>query len=36
VLCRLLAEFRKKGWIAVVGREVTIKDKPRLEQVSRR
>ncbi|MBI4656437.1 MAG: Crp/Fnr family transcriptional regulator [Elusimicrobia bacterium] len=36
VLCRLLAEFRKKGWIAVSGRDVTVKDKPRLEQVSRR
>ncbi|MDO8805962.1 MAG: Crp/Fnr family transcriptional regulator [Elusimicrobiota bacterium] len=36
VLCRLLAEFRKKGWIAVAGRDVTVKDKPRLEQVSRR
>ncbi|MDP2865011.1 MAG: Crp/Fnr family transcriptional regulator [Elusimicrobiota bacterium] len=36
VLCRLLAEFRKKGWIAVAGREVTVKDKARLEQVSRR
>ncbi|MDD5210031.1 MAG: Crp/Fnr family transcriptional regulator [Elusimicrobiales bacterium] len=36
VLCRLLAEFRKKGWIAVTGRDVTVKDKPRLEQVSRR
>lgn len=36
VLCRLLAEFRKKGWIAVSGRNVEVKDKPRLEQVSRR
>jgi len=36
VLCRLLAEFRKKGWIAVTGRNVTVKDKARLEQVSRR
>ncbi|MDO8805959.1 MAG: helix-turn-helix domain-containing protein [Elusimicrobiota bacterium] len=36
VLCRLLAEFRKKGWIAVAGRAVTVKDKPRLEQFSRR
>ena len=36
VLCRLLAEFRKKGWIAVSGRDVKVKDKARLEQVSRR
>lgn len=36
VLCRLLAEFRKKGWIAVSGRAVTVKDKSRLDQVSRR
>ncbi|MEK7722594.1 MAG: helix-turn-helix domain-containing protein, partial [Elusimicrobiota bacterium] len=36
VLCRLLAEFRKKGWIAVSGRDVTVKDKPRLVQVSLR
>lgn len=36
VLCRLLSEFRKKGWIAVDGRTVLVKDKPRLEQVSRR
>ncbi len=36
VLCRLLAEFRKKGWIAVSRRIVTVKDRPRLEQVSRR
>ncbi len=36
VLCRLLAEFRKKGWITVTGRDVAVKDKPRLEQVSRR
>lgn len=36
VLCRLLAEFRNKGWIGVKGRDVTVKDKSRLEQVSRR
>ena len=36
VLCRLLAEFRKKGWITVSGREVAVKDKARLEQVSKR
>ena len=36
VLCRLLAEFRKKGWISVAGRNVAVKDKARLEQVSRR
>ncbi len=36
VLCRLLAEFRRKAWITVSGRSITIKDRPRLEQVSRR
>ncbi|MDD5210032.1 MAG: Crp/Fnr family transcriptional regulator [Elusimicrobiales bacterium] len=36
VLCRLLSEFRKKGWISVSGPDVTVKDKARLEQVSRR
>ncbi|MDO8805958.1 MAG: Crp/Fnr family transcriptional regulator [Elusimicrobiota bacterium] len=36
VLCRLLSEFRKKGWIVVSGQDVTVKDKSRLEQVSRR
>ncbi|MBI4802481.1 MAG: Crp/Fnr family transcriptional regulator [Elusimicrobia bacterium] len=36
VLCRLLAEFRKKGWIAVSGRDIKINDKLRLKQVSQR
>lgn len=36
VLCRLLAEFRKKGWIVIDGRDVAVKDKARLEQVARR
>lgn len=36
VLCRLLAEFRTKGLIAVSGRKVTAKDKTRLEMVSRK
>lgn len=36
VLCRLLAEFRVKGWVAVSGRSITLKDRPRLAQVSRR
>lgn len=36
VLCRLLAEFRAKGWISGSGQVIKIKDKPRLEQVSRR
>lgn len=36
VLCRLLAEFREKGWISGSGRIIKVKDKPRLEQVSRR
>ncbi|PJA16922.1 MAG: hypothetical protein COX65_01640 [Elusimicrobia bacterium CG_4_10_14_0_2_um_filter_56_8] len=35
-LCRQLAGFRKKGWIAVAGREVKTKDRSGLEQVSRR